>query len=317
MKMKTSVAVLACMLCLSGISAFAEKQAARTASGPRRYIFSRSTTESSSSMLGISGVPAYVNFPDGSQKCGVYVTRNAGGLSSRMGLSPGSVLLTINNQQATSPSALDRMVSGKNEINYTYVQLIGGLPKVFTSSVTLGSDAPPGWPAQVTNAMSGGAASAMLGGAGRVAPSMDNTPTSTLESHGIDLVNNDRRNNGGLPSLQANTKLTELARKYAEYLLATRSFAHVDQSGLNPVDRATRAGIVCSIRENLGMQARAPGKSDMELMTAAEKAMMDEPPNQENHRGNILCTNGKAIGVGVARNAKTLILVHEIADIIP
>jgi uncharacterized protein YkwD len=312
MKIRAAHSVLllaAVSLLLPGSAALAGKGTSQ-ADTPKRYIYSRSARETSSDVLGLSGVPAYVNFPDGSQKRGVYVTRQrSGGLCRRMGLAPGCVLTTVNNQTAESPSTVDNLLKGQSNISFSYVKLVDGRPRVFSSSVTsdgAAGGAPPWPPTGSSISMSG-----------FNKPSKDTTPTSALESHGVQIVNQDRRANGSLPALAANSRLTELARKYAEYLLKTNTFSHFDLAGHSPLDRARQSGIVCSLRENIALQPRTTGKGDLELVADAERQMMNEPPNQENHRGNILCTNGVSIGVGIARNAKTLMLVHEIADINP
>ena len=62
------------LLCLSLVFLWlqaASVSASRAAPGPKQYIFSRSSNQTSSNILGFTGVPAYVNFPDRTQKCGI------------------------------------------------------------------------------------------------------------------------------------------------------------------------------------------------------------------------------------------------------
>jgi uncharacterized protein YkwD len=277
----------------------ADKAKAKQTAGPKQYIFSRSATQTTSNKLAFTGVPAYVNFPDGSQKCGVYVTQSTrGGAAARMGLLAGTVLITINNQVASSPQTLDGMLGTATSYSYSYVKLVGGLPKIMNSTFSPdGSAAAP--PAFVPF--------------GYHKPSTDNTPISTLESYMEELVNDDRRKTGGLSGLSRSSKLEDLARSYAEHILQTKRLEHVDEQGRNPHDRAVAVGIVCGIRENLSQQPRLLGKADKEYVANAEQMMMAEAPNQPNHRGNILCTDSGYIGVGVARNQNMLIMVQEIA----
>jgi hypothetical protein len=50
----------------------------------------------------------------------------------------------------------------------------------------------------------------------------------------------------------------------------------------------------------------------------AEDAMMSEPPNQQNHRSNILNPNHACCGIGIARGKNgALYSVQEFADVCP
>ncbi len=74
-----------------------------------------------------------------------------------------------------------------------------------------------------------------------------------LERHLFDLVNKDRADNGSA-ALQNDLRLNNLARMYAEMLLAKNFFSHIDLSGRNPQQRAADAGLHCQVYENLGWQ---------------------------------------------------------------
>jgi len=278
---------------------------ATSSAKPKQYIFGRSSTPTEARTLGLSAVPAYVNFPGGGQKLGIYITANSNGIPRQMGLVPGTVLLTIDSIAAQSPSTVDSVVNSHKGglVKITYVRMVDGLPVISSRSVNLPSQGgtanfmPPGFP----NFKAGG--------------STDATPLTELESHAVSVFNSDRSQNGGLSSLQTDSALTSLARTYAETLLAGGgALSHFDKSGRSPQDRANQAGLNVKIRENLAMEPRwNKSRPDKDHVDAAELAMMNEPKNQPNHRGNILCTDGKALGIGIARNASMLIIVQEIS----
>lgn len=286
------------------LQAIAGKSAA--AAAPRRYIFSRSTQQTTSSALGITGVAAYVNFPDGSQRRGIYVTgTQAGAAGLSIGLRPGRVLVSIDNRVTESCSAVDSILGSRSgNFEVSYVKLVDGLPQLVRSSANFGGPrlgmAPP-----VTADLSASSSPGKL--------ITDNTPLNQLESYMVTLINKDRSANGK-PSLSESSRLSDLARSYAEWLLSHGAFSHT-ADGRDPLIRAKAVGISCGIAENLAFQTRT--KPEKELVAAAEATFMAEPPNQRNHRFNILWDEGKAVGVGMARNKSTLMMVQEFADTNP
>lgn len=138
-----------------------------------------------------------------------------------------------------------------------------------------------------------------------------NSEVARLEKYMADLVNADRIRHGK-PPIKVNSKLSALARSYAEEMARTGKFAHVDKQGLNPQQRARRAGIECGVYENLGWQKGS--RSPIEMLDAVERSMMNEPENQKNHRYNILHENHYCMGIGVAIKKNQLYAVQEFAD---
>ncbi len=128
----------------------------------------------------------------------------------------------------------------------------------------------------------------------------------------LQLVNNDRRK-AGSPPVSADAKLDHVAQVYADYLLKTGFFGHVDPFGRNPQDRANLFGINASVAENLAWESsnfEGPGV----LIERAEESMMAEPPNQMNHRYNILNPKSKYVGIGVARAGDKILMVQEYTE---
>ncbi len=298
---KTIILLSALSLVLAGSNANAGKPKAAT--GPRQYIFSRSTTQSRSEVLGLAGVSAYVNFPDGSQKRGIYVTQASARSSAlEMGLRPGTVLVSIDGNITENPSSLDRILGDKSGFNYSYVKMVGGLPKIYSSRSVVNASG--------NGAGGGGGGTQTANGNGL--PVDDKTPLSQLESQMEQLINKDRQSEGK-PTISVNSRMESLARNYAEYLLSHGEFAHVDKRGLDPMDRFHAAGMKGGNAENLAFQSRG-FKTDSQCVIDAEKAFMREPPNQHNHRWNILWDEAKSFGVGMARNKNTLMMVQEFTD---
>ncbi len=290
-----SLAVL-CLIIVCGPAA-AQKKAPSPASA-RQYIFSRSTTPASSSYLGVTCVPAYVVLGNANRR-GIYVTAGGNSLASTMGLRPGCVLLTLDNRVIENASNADNILSAKaaGTLDFSYVQLVGGQPQVVSRNCTF-----TGARAQSnSNSFAGDPAAAK-----RPQPSI-----AELEKYMFSLVNEDRTKQG-VSTISENSKLSSLARSYAEYMVKKGSFSHVDPDGRDPQTRAKEAGIRCGVYENLAFNTR--GIADRDGVKRAEDQMMGEPPDQQNHRYNILLPKHKYVGVGVARNEGKLLMVQEFSD---
>lgn len=128
----------------------------------------------------------------------------------------------------------------------------------------------------------------------------------------LNLVNKDRAHYGAAP-VQEHPKLKHLAQTYAEYLLRTGMFSHIDGYGRNPQQRASLFGVRAGIAENLAWQA-SNFESDAILISRAEESMMAEPPNQLNHRFNILNPRSRFVGIGVAKEGDKIVMVQEFTE---
>jgi uncharacterized protein YkwD len=140
--------------------------------------------------------------------------------------------------------------------------------------------------------------------------------TSKLEQEALEIINQERIKYNA-PPVVPNEKLNNLARNYAARLIRENFFAHVDPQGKNPEQRASEAGIIPGVYENLAMQPRGYGQSDTQLIVNANAAMMNEPPDEPNHRYNILVPKHVCVGIGVALSGNKLFLVEEFTDAIP
>lgn len=133
-----------------------------------------------------------------------------------------------------------------------------------------------------------------------------------LRQYALDLVNKDRKKNGS-PAVSMDSSLNTVAQAYADYLARSGFFGHVDPYGRNPQDRATLYGIRKPVSENLAW-ASSNYQTQKELLKQSEDDMMAEPPNQMNHRYNILDPNNKVVGIGVAVLGEKVVLVQEFSS---
>jgi len=245
--------------------------------------------------IACDGMAAMANV-NGTNVKGTYMTMvRAVGLGHEFGMVSGDVLLTINDKAAESPDrtvALLKEYSGvKTTIKFARKE----------GNVLVVHDSPAYWvirEADSSTLPSPGSFNVDSYGAVSHAPQPTVTATD-LEDFMMQMVNNDRTLNGNLPKLKKSTKLSEMARAYAEDMAKRNFFGHKNPEGLGMVQRGTKFGITNHLAENL-----ASTRYNMELREQVKRCqqnMMNEPPDVPgNHRGNILDPESKSIGVGVA-----------------
>jgi uncharacterized protein YkwD len=113
------------------------------------------------------------------------------------------------------------------------------------------------------------------------------TSASAAEQQAVSLLNADRSANG-LSALQVDSRLTSLARNYAQDMIDRNYFSHYNPEGQSPFDRLKQAGISYSAAgENIGVN---------QSVAKAEAAFM----NSSGHRANILNSAYTKVGIGVA-----------------
>jgi len=140
-------------------------------------------------------------------------------------------------------------------------------------------------------------------------------PVNPFIQAAFGYINDDRGRNGS-PPVQLSPELSRVAQAYAEFLMRTNTFAHVDPYGHNPEDRARNMGVMVPVAENLALEESSFEDPSI-LVRRAEAGMMAEPPNQINHRFNILNPRHHYVGVGVARVGGKIILVQEFSERAP
>ena len=98
---------------------------------------------------------------------------------------------------------------------------------------------------------------------------------------------NKERTSRGIAPVEMDTSLQQLARNYAQEMLAKGYFSHYTPDGLSPFDRMNSAHIQFTYAgENLAFSAN-------------EDLAMQGLMNSPGHRENILSKNYHKIGIGV------------------
>jgi len=266
---------------------------------PQQQIFALSRVVASSDTLGVSGYSAYITSSQGNNRGLLLSAVVPGSLAALIGMSPGDVLLNLNSHVVESASAADQILSEipSGLLKSTFVRPGAGGLQLYNQSTSY------------TNV---GGARQSVNSANRIPrPSQQSRSEAKqslegtvpqVESYVIELVNADRQK-FGLPALQVNSQIGQVARTYAQDM-ARRGFkAHIDPEGRDPTARGLAGGLHVQLGENLGW---AIGGTPQELAKRIDDTMMAEPPNNpNNHRGNILNPLYVAIGCGAAFNQKT------------
>lgn len=100
-----------------------------------------------------------------------------------------------------------------------------------------------------------------------------------------------------LAAVKINPKLSQAARKYAEFLAASDMFSHT-ADGRQHADRARGAGYrYCQISENLSLNLDSRGFETRQLARDAVEGWKNSP----GHRKNLVAPHVTEIGVGVAK----------------
>jgi uncharacterized protein YkwD len=119
-------------------------------------------------------------------------------------------------------------------------------------------------------------------------PFKDNHPNvrQDLEAKMLQLVNAERTKRG-LPPLQADPELTEVARAHSRDMFARGYFAHITPEGKSPFDRMNGAHVQYSTAgENLALA---------HSLSIAHNGLMNSP----GHRANILSPSFGRVGIGI------------------
>lgn len=115
----------------------------------------------------------------------------------------------------------------------------------------------------------------------------------------LDLINRDRLANPvesrNARLLQWDERVAQVALRHSEDMVKRKFIAHINPDKETPFDRIRKAGI----RFRCAGENLASGYHSVE---ATEYAFMDEPPYEQNHRGNILNPCFTHVGIGIVMN---------------
>jgi uncharacterized protein YkwD len=136
------------------------------------------------------------------------------------------------------------------------------------------------------------------------------------------LVNGERQNYG-LPSLQYDTNLAEIARAHSEDMVRRNFFNHVNPDGLDPTARAKASGYPCyknfgsyytdGIAENIDITpiGKVLGFGDVYSMDDIAGCCVSTWMNSPGHRQNILGSSYYKEGIGVAISSDDKVYITE------
>ncbi|HEY9785590.1 MAG TPA: CAP domain-containing protein [Candidatus Obscuribacterales bacterium] len=270
------------------------------AAQPVKQIYTLSSRQERSQRLSATGVPGYIVTARGNNR-GLYITSASGGLAGQIGLTAGDVLLQLNNRVVQSARDADRILdtTPSGQLRVVFVRQGDRQLDCYTPTISYTNIEPQDGAALTDSTI---VARATGGGVtlGVTSRSVANQPFSaaTLERYMFELVNSDRKANGSSP-IAFSSSLSAVARAHAEDMVQRGYFDHKNPDGLLPMDRARAAGINAPVFENIATKVGLMTPAAM--VKGCEDMMMAEPPNQFNHRSNILNPEHACVGIGIAR----------------
>ena len=270
---------------------------------PRKQIFTRGTTIAQSTILGLSGQPAYVVSARGTNTGILLKDVNGTGIGASLGLSAGDVLLSINDRVVQTAQDADRILSvtPSSNVRVSFVKASENGLQLYNAQL------------RYTNQSArseGGAGAGTVGMTFNTAQLAANMAASIpqVESFMVEVINHDRAQVGAAP-VSENNKLKAFARSRSQDMATRGYFGHVDPDGVDPQEKAKQAGIEKGVWENIS--CRTPYRTLADTVVACQRSMMSEPSGEENHRSNILNPQHKTVGVGLAINSKGLIYMTQ------
>ncbi|MBX9685787.1 MAG: hypothetical protein K2X27_03740 [Candidatus Obscuribacterales bacterium] len=289
--------VLSIFFALLALAAFISPSFA----GGKIAVYRKSSEVTYSKQLGVNTMPAWV-IMDGSRRDGLYISSKATlELGRSMGLCPGMVILDVDGHSMPDGGSLDAWLKEHRQGNLQYTYYMMSAPQQGLRRASVRLDGLKIEPSSSRTAM-------MLVG---------RESDDELQALSIKLINQSRRSEG-LSVLSVDSSLSNLAKKYANYMgqnaagyeLAVSRSPHLDLQGRGPEDRARDAGISAPVFENIGRASRGFAQ-DSSIVSTIHQQMMAEPAGLRNHRGNIMDPDAKSVGVGIMRSSNRFYMAQE------
>jgi len=133
----------------------------------------------------------------------------------------------------------------------------------------------------------------------------------------VELINEDRRQypeeSGHAQPLRWHEQVAEVARQHSLDMSRREFMAHVNPDGQTPFDRLRVARILflCA-GENVALMTAEGGMASIRAsLEHIQCGFMNEPPNQQNHRGNILNPAFTHVGIGIAYDGPGRLVVTQ------
>jgi len=89
-------------------------------------------------------------------------------------------------------------------------------------------------------------------------------------------------------------------------------FSHNSADGLDTQQRAKNIGIAYGVYENIADQSGPDPATQM--VDEIDASFMAEPPNQSNHRSNLLSPKHTHVGIGIAKSKDHVIVVQDFTN---
>lgn len=272
--------------------------ASEAAPARRQLIWTLSKNQMNSDKLEFSGVPVQCYINRGRSK-GTFITRlHKGGPAYNSGIRAGDVILKINDRVIYNARIADAVIqtSGADSARVQIAKNMGSQLQVRNFRVNwsnLVSVSPTAFNTRDHNSLN------------RSKQKNETVSIKALEDYLFTLINADRKANGNLPPYTRSSGLSSLARKYATDQAKRQFTGHRDPEGRMPQDRANMAGISVPVAENVAY-AEGDSMTYSGKVQYCQETMMDEPPNQINHRSTILSPDYQycGVGVGITKNGR-------------
>jgi len=225
-----------------------------------------------------------------------------------MNLTPGMVLLTVDNYSMISAQVVDNWLAHRSKqgpISFTVAIDNNGQAQVKSGSV----QPDPSTAATAATTSANASAAHTRGSRADSIPAMTRANVAAFILQAV----NKSRAEGGLAPLQSDPTLGQFAQSYADYLATNASKydvrdpnnnPHQDLNGRNQVERAQQAGITNWQNENIGRNVGGFGMVGVSIM---HNQMMESA----SHRPAIMDPEAHFLGVGATRVGDRLFLVEE------
>ena len=133
----------------------------------------------------------------------------------------------------------------------------------------------------------------------------------------VELINEDRQQypeeSGHAQPLRWHEQVAEVARQHTLDMSRREFMAHVNPDGQTPFDRlrAARILFLCA-GENVALMTAEGGMASIRVsLEQIQRGFMNEPPSQQNHRGNILNSVFTHLGIGIAYDGRGRLAVTQ------
>jgi uncharacterized protein YkwD len=289
---------------------FALSLATDTTAQPKSFAYRTSSAQTFSTSLGITCVPAYVLLNKVANQGIFVVSAPTTELGKKMNLTPGMVLLTVDNYSMISAKAADSWIAHRSKrgpISFTVAIDNNGQAQVQTGSVQ----------ADPATAVATASANSSINSHGSRSAVSAPVVSGSIAPFTITLLNKSRVA-GGLAPLERDPTLSQYAQSYAEYLANNASKydvrdnsnnPHQDLNGRNQIERAQQAGITNWLNETIGRNIGGPNIGGVPM--AGVNILHNQMMASAGHRPAIMDAQAHLVGVGSARIGDRFFLVEE------